>query len=278
VEQAKVIARRVLALLASISLLGVIAKAQSAPDTARRSLAYRYRVLGVYDAQTGDPIEGVEVADIMGGNKSMTTSTGTVSLLFLPDGGGIVRLRKVGYEVQTLMASISPTDTAPITVILSRAVALPAVVVKDSATKFNSPGMRAFEERRKTGIGSFIGTDEMRKNDDKVLSDLIGTRMPGLRTSPGRSGAQYLISTRKMCAGSSFVDTCRQPNCYVSVYIDGAKVFDAGMGLALAPDFGRLSVQDFAGAEFYASGASAPPQYNVTDQGCGILILWSRVK
>lgn len=272
------IARRALAVIAAVSLLGVMARAQATPDTAKKSLAYRYRVLGVYDAQTGDPIEGVEVADIMGGNKSMTTNTGTVSLLFLPDGGGIIRLRKVGYEVQTMMASISPADTAPITVILSRATALPTVVVKDSAPKFNSPGLKGFEERRRTGIGSYIGADEMRKNDDKVLSDLIGTRMPGLRTTPGRSGAQYLLSTRKMCAGSSFVDVCRQPNCYVSVYIDGAKVFDAGMGLALAPDFGRMSVQDYAGAEFYASGASAPPQYNVTDQGCGVLILWSRVK
>jgi hypothetical protein len=117
----------------------------------------------------------------------------------------------------------------------------------------------------------------MRKIDVMVLSDLIATRMRGLRTTPGRSGAQYLISTRKMCAGLA-LETCRTPNCYVSVYIDGAKVFDAGQGVALAPDFGRMSVQDYASAEFYASGAAAPPQYNATDQGCGVLILWSRVK
>jgi hypothetical protein len=71
---------------------------------------------------------------------------------------------------------------------------------------------------------------------------------------------------------------CRQPSCYVSVYIDGVKSFDASMGLSLAPDFGRMSPHDYAAAEFYASGADVPPQYNGTDQGCGVLVLWTRVR
>jgi hypothetical protein len=103
------------------------------PDTLARPNAYRFRVLGVFDDQTGDPVEGVEVADMLSGNSSLATRTGTVSLLFLPDGGSLVRLRKIGFESQTFPVSISPADTAPITIVLTRATQLPTVVVNDSA-------------------------------------------------------------------------------------------------------------------------------------------------
>src|SRR6185312_9802088 len=102
---------RVLASLICFTLAGRLAAQR--PDSAAKPAAnaYRFRLLGVYDEQSGDPIEGVEVADLLHGNKSLTSKTGTVSLFFLPDGGGIVRLRKVGYEVQTLTIPISPSDT-----------------------------------------------------------------------------------------------------------------------------------------------------------------------
>jgi hypothetical protein len=245
-------------------------------DTAARaSTAYRYRILGVFDEQTGDPIEGVEVSDVLNGNKSLTTKTGTVSLFFLPDGGSLVRLRKLGYEVQTFLVAISPTDTAPITATLTRATQLATVVVKDSASKYIAPGLRGFEERRAMGFGQFIDEAEMRKNDEKTLAELLVARMPGLIRVPGRSGATYLASARKPCSGPA-LSGCRAPNCFVAVYVDGVRTYDAGMNAGQIPDFGRLNPRDYAAAEFYAGGASVPVEYNATNGGCGVLLLWTR--
>lgn len=232
--------------------------------------AYRFRVLGVYDATSGEPIAGVEVSDIFSGISATTTSTGTVSLYFLPEGGGFVRLRKVGYEVQTVPVSISPADTAPVTLTLTRATQLDAVVVHgDSTPHYLSAGLRGFEERSSHHLGHFLNEAELRKNDSRQLGTLLGSHLPGVMVMTSRSSS-YLVSTRKMCKGSA-LSGCQRPNCFVSVYLDGALIYPGGP----LPDFSRMFVDDFAAVEFYET-SEAPPQFSDSGNDCGSLVLWSR--
>jgi hypothetical protein len=245
------------------------------PDSAA-SVRYRFRLLGVYDAQTGDPLEGVEVGDMLSKASAMTSKTGTVSLFFLPDGGALVRLRKIGYETQTLAVSITPSDTIPITVTLNHATTLPAVVVKDSAPKFLTPGMRQFEEHRTQGVGHFLTDSLFRKYESSSLASLLSSRLPGVITVNGPNNQKYLASGRRMCAGRA-LSTCSGPSCLVSVYQDGAKIFDSSNPGSLKVDFEHLSPQDYDAAEFY-QGAEVPAEYNSTGNACGVLVLWSRMK
>jgi hypothetical protein len=83
-------------------------------------VAFRARLLGVFDDITGDPISGAEVADSTSGTFAVTTSTGTVSLAFLSQGVSTVRVRKPGYVDLLVPVSISPRDTLPLTLVLSR--------------------------------------------------------------------------------------------------------------------------------------------------------------
>ena len=266
-------------LCAALTITAMSAGAQTpkpapAPGPTAATL-YRYRFLGVYDAQSGDPVEGVEVSDFVNGAKSLTTKTGTVSLFFLPDGGSLVRLRKIGYETQTIPIAISPADTAPLTVILTRATQLPTVVVNDSAPKHLSLALRRFEEHRAAGFGHFIDETEFRKHDNSTLANLITSRIPGVLTTPGPAGAKYVVSAHKPCSGPA-LRQCKQNDCYVSVYIDNVKTFDASTSPgAMRPDFERMSPIDYAAAEFY-QGAEVPPEYNGTSSGCGVLLLWTR--
>ena len=112
------------------------------PDTAGLVAVpnYRLRLLGVYDEGSGDPVAGVRVSDFVSGKSATTGNGGAVRLTFLPDGGGIVRIQKIGYETQMFPVAITPTDTVPITVVMRRVTELPAVVTTDSATKYRSPG------------------------------------------------------------------------------------------------------------------------------------------
>jgi hypothetical protein len=82
--------------------------------------SYRYRVLGVFDQDTGDVIEGARVVDVNTGTYANTSSTGTISLIFLPEGGSLLRVTKAGYDDLNLTVDIGPTATTPLTLLMKK--------------------------------------------------------------------------------------------------------------------------------------------------------------
>jgi hypothetical protein len=83
--------------------------------------AYRRRIVGVYDFDTGHPVEGVQFVDSTSGVlRAVTSRTGTASLEHVPPGRSTLSVRRVGYESQTLSIRIAPEDTVPVTLALKR--------------------------------------------------------------------------------------------------------------------------------------------------------------
>ena len=264
--------RRCVVAAAMSAAAGAGAGAQARPQGKDSSAAgavvaprYRFRLLGAFDDATGEPIEGVEVTDVLSGVGSLTSKTGTLSLFFLPDSGSLVRVRKVGYEMQTLPIAISPRDTAPITVLLKKAVELPAVVVKDSAPAYHFGSLRDAEARMRARAGGyFLDEAEMRKWDNSTLANALTSKMPGILPTTGPHGERYFVSSRTPCRNA--FTACTRPNCFVSVYIDGAPS-------TVLTDFSRASTMDYAIAEFYPGGSSEPVAFS---SACGALLLWTR--
>lgn len=93
------------------------------PPTTPRAVAALPRVLGVFDLDTGDPLGGADVVDVMSGWKAATTPTGTVSLAFLGGGQHRVRIDRAGYRSEEITVTLSPADSTPITMLLSKAAA-----------------------------------------------------------------------------------------------------------------------------------------------------------
>ncbi len=230
---------------------------------------YRYRLLGVYDDESGEPIPGAEVRDMLSGLSSPTSATGTVSLFFLPDSGSLIHVRKIGYDPQTLTVAITPKDTAPVTIALHKsAQQLPTVTVTGkSAPIYISSRLRGAQERIDEHAGGYyIDENEMRKLDNETLKEALEPHMPGMMPTQGAHGETYLVSSRHPCANT--MGGCRNPNCYVSVYIDGIR------STQVPQDFNRLSSQDYAIAEFYSSPESTPAEFGHSQ--CGTLLLWTR--
>lgn len=235
----------------------VAAAQQPAPSIA----GYRARLLGVFDLNTGGPVEGVEVTDLTSGTKALTTATGTMSLAYLPDGGSMVRIRKLGYMVITRFIAISPNDTVPLTLMLTPTTTiLPAVVTNDSSPHYHSPGLQQFEERRKAGFGRFITEGELRKSDNREMPDVL-RQLSGVQiTCTSRTPRSCIATTFRQTRGGG-------AGCRYTVFVDGMRLSDANLLM--------LNVNSFAGVEAY-SASTIPPQYNRMGSGCGVLLFWSR--
>jgi hypothetical protein len=253
------------AALSSAILSSATAGAQRRLVADIRLPGYRTRVLGVFDSQSGQPIESAEVVDLVSGSSTHTTKTGTISLGFLSDGGSLLRIRKVGYESLLMPLEITPLDSFPLTVLLKSAVPiLPAVVANELAPRYASPVMRAFNERRSGGMGQFIGEAELRKQDGNMLNLRVQT-LSGLAVSCTKGTSRcYAMSTRQ----NSAHPLQQKGGCPVRVLVDGTSRGD--------PDLANMPVRDYDGVEYYAAGASMPEQYNTTGNECGLLLLWTR--
>ena len=168
------------------------------------STAYRARVLGVYDEDTGEPLAGVRVLDIATGFSAQTTATGTVSLVFLPDGGSLVRLQRIGYQPRTMAVAISPKDTAPLTIVMRQLVNLPAMLATaKNSTPVISPQLNGFAERMRRGFaGYFVGDSVLRSEENRRLGDVLRSHAPGLRLAEGPASAVFQLKTPR-CQGNS---------------------------------------------------------------------------
>ncbi|MHB2034246.1 MAG: carboxypeptidase regulatory-like domain-containing protein [Gemmatimonadaceae bacterium] len=229
-------------------------------------------------------LPGAEVA-ITTLNKSVTTGAdGSFRLAALPPGLFGVRVRHVGFAMlqDTIVVRAGKTATR-IYELSPRVTMLDTVTTSSVRPRYVSPQLRGFEERSALGIGHFLTEAELRKHDDQSLSTAMRARIPGLLWVSYRS-ATFLASQRG--AGSTFRNLPRAlpddhgspAGCWVSVYLDGVRIYTPD-GNKPAPDFNALDAGQFAGIEFYAGGATVPPQFNATTAfDCGTLLLWTREK
>ena len=236
------------------------------------------RLMGVFDEDSGQPIEGVEVMDMATGMSALTSTTGTVSLSFLPADGGSVRIRKLGYGVQTM--SVSPADTNGITVTLKHVAELPAVVTRDSARRYISPGLRGFEERRKThSAGYFIDEATLRKEDGRPLGNVLVGRAPGATVKQASGSAMFLLKSPRCSNGGQpdvYVDGVALAHFYDPRFPLPARLRKSDDPREYPIDLSQFQVSDLAAVEYYPDNANMPVQFSRTAAGCGALLLWTR--
>lgn len=171
---------RLASLLAATGVLLLLAPRMSRAqtDTARATadsagLKVHMRILGVFDEQTGDPIEGADVTDLITGLTTRTTATGTVPIFYTDGPGTLVKIKKVGYQQALVPVRTSVADTTPMTTTLLQMGQrlAPVIVVGDRAIWLSKSDTirellrNGFYERRETSAAprsAFISGDKMR--------------------------------------------------------------------------------------------------------------------
>lgn len=199
----------------------------------------------------------------------------------LPPGRHAIIIRHIGFS--PLFDTVDVADGKRFQrefVLTEQATTLETVRVSAPERKHLSPALQEFEERRKAGFGYFIAEDELRKNDDRPLINVIVGNIPALSlfqsSSKGTIPVEYVSSGRKCGAGPAILGCLGGVGkCPPTLYVDGVLTFDAMHGQEI-PNLSRTSPREYAAIEFYAGGATTPARYNATASGCGVLLLWTR--
>lgn len=220
-------------------------------------------------------------------NRADTTNAqGEFKMTGLPAGRYAALIRHIGFRPMVDTVLLINGDLVDREYVMdAAAVMLDSVRVKAASdVPHLSARMSQFEEHRKSGVGGhFITESDLRKNDSRKLNDVITSLVPGLRSfrpaPKDRPTMEYLSSGRGGC-GLAVFQCGGMSECPVTLYTDGVLTFNPAIqrDAASFPDLTRIPTNEYAAVEYYAGGASVPPQYNATGGGCGILVLWSREK
>jgi hypothetical protein len=235
---------------------------------------------------TAEPIVGAEIVVLPGSYSATSDSMGRYTFEGLAGGQYLLQIRRVGFAARRDTVAVEDGRTVVRRHTLMSVASLDTMRVAAPQAPSRAPLLRAFDERRLAHqSGYFISEAELRKSDGEALANVIAQHAPGLRVMQTNIGGSAIISTRKSCAGPVFEGHRKNGciPCFATVYIDGHLVYTT-LGLTRYPDpsapppfdFDHVQVEDFAGVEFYAGTGTAPPEFNATSDGCGLLLLWSR--
>ncbi|MDE3151211.1 MAG: hypothetical protein KGL93_03090 [Gemmatimonadota bacterium] len=225
----------------------------------------RGRLLGVFDAETGDPLSGVHVLHVSNGLSVETTTSGTVSLFFVDSMGGLLRITKLGYAPRMLVVQNSARDTVPLTIVLwPQGQALPTVVSRGRRPL--TPRGPADTVQRLDNVGFY---DRRYTTGAPSASFITAKQLDGVRTLDDLQR----ISGRPICTGNIYVDGIR-----VSVpsrnWGHGRISQSVTSPLDMIVPIGQV-----AGVEMY-NGADAPEEYSATEAngamlGC-VTLIWTK--
>lgn len=221
-----------------------------------RGLVVRTRVIGIFDAETGEPVDSAEVKDILTGLSALTTPTGTV-VLPMDTSGAFLRVRKVGYNMDTFLVANGANDTIPITLVLDRVGRMLATVTTTAHGVARGPA----DTVRKLDLTGFYDRRQQ------------GAAPPNAYISEAQieHWAPTLMTDLATLSGRPWMWEC-------TIYIDGAPTpipkpnlgpgrvvrnLDAGINAMLDPGM-------VAGIEVYRTG-EVPPQFNATQTGSGAM-------
>jgi hypothetical protein len=218
----------------------------------------------VYDLATGAGVAGAEVALWRGQVPEVTVrADSTGQFLVVANDTGTFQLlsRRVGYYGGGMnRLRLTTRDTFELVVRLERIVQL-LETLRTEGKKAGIDFTNGFEERRRRGIGNFVGPADIEKKGFQRAPELVHG-IPGVQVvvDPGNPGMQIsrIISTRSTWPAI----------CEPALFVDGTQV-DAE---TLYRDFSSASIDAI---EIYQA-SQVPARFSTGRSLCGVVLFWTK--
>ena len=193
---------------------------------------------------------------------AMTNEKGEFSIRNLPSGTHVLLARHLGFGAETVPVDLSAREPKQVTMKLPKFVAVidPVVVTAKRVASLDKVG---FNQRQKSGMGFYIGPDQLQLMRPNDLTDILRL-VPSLRISSGPDGDVVTSSRGVTGMGGA--------GC-VQFYVD-----DMPWQSVTPGDINNfVNGPEVVGVEVYA-GPGAPPQYTHGMQDCTTVVIWTKFK
>ena len=241
------------------ALPGVLAIAVAAEVGAQEGVLGTGGIRGQVRDSTGQAIIGAQVT--MPGTSLIAESddSGRFELAKVRPGMLSMRVRRLGFQPDTVDILVLAGKTIPLDIMLTRVtVTLTPVVVTGRAVL---TGWRAgFYQRKDVGSGHFFTREDIDKRNPGSMSDMF-RMIPGVTVQPSRG----MIRNQLRFRGSR--------GCAPLTWLDGTPL---GSGEF---DIDAISPRSIEAFEVY-TGTIVPPRFSLAPgigpRTCGVIVLWSR--
>ena len=124
-----------------------------------------------------------------------------------------------------------------------------------------------FERRRKTALGHFLDTTEVRSSGAAQFEEVF-RMVPGVQLRP--NGSSYLVELQR---GQGQITNPQLANyCPPSYFIDGVYFPLPPVETPSVP----VAPEEILAIEIYSNLFSAPLQYQRLNSGCGVILVWTK--
>ncbi|HWL38872.1 MAG TPA: TonB family protein [Gemmatimonadaceae bacterium] len=217
-------------------------------------------VSGVVTDESQTPVFGATV-EITGSKlRARTNERGEFRIHGVAPGSVEIQFRRLGLApVSRTMLIAANEQPAPLHIALpALAIAVKPVIVQASRVEYTGRLAGYYERLYRRSSGHFIGREEIDRNANRNLSQLIATT-PGINALRLRQGGAVRMRGR---------------SCRPLVWLDGTPL-PAG-----EVDLDAFPVNTLHGIELYVGATSAPIAYTAArgQSNCGTILLWSRGK
>lgn len=228
-------------------------------------------------------LAGVDVLLDGGTQRTLTSSSGQYALTGLPPGTHTILFRSVGYRPLRIELQFRSGDTTRFDALLVRTnvQVLDSVAVTGRVTRGVGVGREAFEERRTRGFGRFVDTEELRRSENRRVSDMLrgmqGVRVVRFEECLGPNRTRCSPPEERAASGRGATSMVgRSEYCWMSIMLDGSWLYQSGSS-GKVPDLSRdVRVRDLDMIEVYRSSAEVPGEYSGASAACGVILMWSR--
>jgi hypothetical protein len=213
------------------------------------------------------------------GAKSIATDDSGRFQVQLPSRGRVaLDARRVGF-IPSRFGLASGGDTDITIVMLPAAQELTPVNVTaaevDLALERSGFNQRQRERTRGTNTGYFITAAEIERRHPPYLTQMFDG-LPGLqlcRTSKGTVCG--LLGTQLVPNQSTDPRVAKYIPCSITVFLDGFRLNVVESTRVVDID-GIVPPATVAGVEYYPSGNRVPPQYQMLNGSCGLVLIWTK--